>query len=119
MNIQEAFDKVIVRFKDGKGQSMDDFTCFYTSTNGNHCAIGALLTEDELAKITATENDAAAIITLNELGLAESLSGISHDFLEEMQNAHDQSTHWTLNEFSAFDLMKNIASRWSLEYTWS
>jgi hypothetical protein len=93
--MQAAFDKAVTGvlkqgcqalFNDGKSTS-----CAYRGLNGTACAVGQLLTDEQIVKYGVVENEVPS--TFKEELIAELLPNVDGEtavlFLEQLQSAHD------------------------------
>ena len=114
MNQQEAFDKAAAHLlAQGKKsfQPGDDYLCAYRGVDGLKCAIGALIPDDQytgLEQMNVTvllqRKDCPAILKSGDL---------TKDFLQDLQNVHDNALHGNVEEFRE-DLL-TFADRWGLD----
>jgi len=92
MNHQEQFDTICIHLAKQEKQAMDNLNnCEYLTKNGLKCAIGCLLTEDEL-KIWTTSNTNSVEMNIKKFGNPKNFKSKDADLLIEMQTAHDFST---------------------------
>lgn len=84
MNNQEAFNKMVQHLRFQKVESISkDGTCMYRGPNGLKCAVGALIPDEEYRL------EFEKSIASNVAKKCPSLDGIDKNFLDKMQNAHD------------------------------
>lgn len=103
---QEAFDKVCAHIKTQGRPSVKqrphstkegDVFCVYRATNGDKCAIGALISDDEYSP-TMEASDVLGIIDNFKI---PSLQGLDSAFLKHLQLAHDTYSTGFKSEFVA------------------
>lgn len=117
---QEIYDKVcehldqqgeraVTLSKDGKVP----VSCAYQTEQGTKCAVGALMTDEELAQLQEGDllkNDWVKIVE-------EGLAPVTHiKLLRALQEAHDQSNRWKDRQAMVNNL-KEIARRFNLTPT--
>ena len=125
LTMQEAFDKMVSAIK-MQGQpsiTIDSKVCNYRSINGNKCAIGHLISDDQIKLFNISEGFAASRFPLQ---LCEELIACcdvydSRHFLEDMQVAHDNAaTTYPLNNnlfMNEFLIeCEEVAKKWQLNY---
>ena len=93
MTNQEAFDKVVRHLRKQGKPARNGITCQYRTTDGDKCAIGALISDEEYnAKF---ENKGVGAITRDYY--IPSLQGLDRTFLISLQGIHDihsNSPYW-------------------------
>ena len=95
MNMQEAFDKVWERFVvEGRPASVRVVNgtkrCKYRGPRGARCAVGLLISGDEYRP----EMEGKSAGELVEAFDPPSLRALDCNFLEDLQNAHDDAATW-------------------------
>lgn len=119
--LQQAFDKMVARLRDGKGRAtvIDDetgyYTCVYRDHHGIPCVAGVLLDDDHPAANPEYRK------VVNELvreypDETPSVIRDNLDFIIAMQVRHDDSDNWTGNDFNQTgeEELAEIASRYNL-----
>ena len=112
MTNQEAFDKMMEHLRSLKERSLNaDGFCAY---NGSKCAVGALMTDEELKEYGGYEG---GVLDLLGSMKKSNLHDINIALLFEMQDLHDRETSWYAQGFIAEKEAKRIANRHGLTYT--
>lgn len=104
----------------------DDCECVYDDGNGNHCAIGGLMTKEELdivkkhdMNIATPASDVIEKLELKRFGY-NSNRGFKNDalliFYNDLQTIHDNLYNWDENGFSndGFESLTKIAENYGL-----
>lgn len=87
---QTDIDKIVTRFMDGKGMAVKDGgTCMYLAPDGNKCAVGAILSDEELKRYGDYEG---GLYDLN--GYANIFDEDNERMLSNIQNIHDTGYNW-------------------------
>lgn len=102
MTCQEVFDKVATHLF-AQGERATDKTnrfCVYRSANGNQCAVGCLIPDDEYD--SAMEGHTiSTLVSANRTTFSPTLSKMVWkspslmNLLTDLQNVHDDSYTWT------------------------
>jgi hypothetical protein len=108
MDNQEAFDIVVRHLKTQKTQSKGSFGCAYKGDNGNKCAVGALIPDDQYKP--SLEGQAVSMIQPD----VPALQYLNHHLLLALQLAHDDMENWDESGFKAFDILESIGNKFSL-----
>lgn len=116
MTEQEIFDTVTKHLSGMKKQSlragMFYELCAYRDLEGNKCAVGCLITDDEY---TPEMDETGDVSALCEEGLLPERLIPHIDLLSSLQDVHDREVNWVDNrEGMVFDL-KEIASEYKLD----
>lgn len=125
LTIQGAFDKMVSAIKNQGRPSVESSSglCFYRNSNGNKCAIGHLISDDQINKFGIKEKSSVMNFPLQ---LCEELITYpdaidSRIFLLDMQTAHDTAAtmhplnnNLFMNEFLIE--CKEVAKKWNLKY---
>ena len=117
MTNQEAFDKMMKHLRSLKGRSFDKEKghCVY---NGTMCAVGSLMTDEELKEYGDHEGGVPCLLEeMEEDGKDSVLHDLNTDFLSQMQVLHDKDYNWSREGFMAEDKAKRIANKFNLTYT--
>ena len=115
MTEQEAFDKVVRGLaSQGFRRSFDDNptitgvgSCVYNGPEGRHCAAGWLL---EGIPLDAGENKTYIQVLIHRADVRERLQGLSPDFLDRLQCAHDAGK----TPSDMVDRLRAFAKNWDL-----
>lgn len=98
MTRQEAFDKVARHLiAQGRKSFVVDVVsdkCLYRSSDGAKCAIGALLTEEDMTRVRhalGVDYNSKPVRSVVCHAPGTSLAGLDVDFLERLQLVHDGS----------------------------
>lgn len=116
MNRQEAFDKAYKGIvTQGRGSS-NDWQCLYRGEGGAKCAVGQLLSDEQLTVHKVRNSQGANSLPpalLSELLPDDPKAGT---FLSELQDAHDQATWCAVPSFiEAFKLRAaDVAKKYKL-----
>jgi len=115
MTSQEAINRVYQYFIVEKHPQANekDFGCMYTTSKGNHCAIGCLIPEDVLILHDANINHGDGWKSL-PLTITAMLPGNEH-LLTDLQEWHDGSDFRDFKHFKKHALIE-IARKYGLEY---
>lgn len=109
---QEAFNKMVAHLKQMNGRAIGiTGNCMYLSDNGDRCAVGALLTEEEARK--APIATAAFLVCRPEE--FPSLKGLNGSMLEEVQELHDRAACWENRKFVAWGELREVAKEFNLD----
>lgn len=123
---QEIFDKILNHLrKQGKASISDGGKCMYRGDNGNSCAVGCLISDEDYLESFDIPNDSDVTSMLKNLKFKQALinSGIditndkTMTLLIEMQSAHDTAVfrdYW-LYQFN--ESMQCVAVAHNLTYT--
>lgn len=115
MTNQEAFDIMVNHLRTMPGRSVNarKTVCQYRNSNGNKCAVGVLIPDNEY------DSD----WDINTIGIdmiyskIPSLQGLNINLLQKMQDAHDNPNNWKEDQFTSEQLLACIAYEFHLEYT--
>lgn len=116
MNRQEAFDKAYKGIvAQGRGSS-NDWQCLYRGDGGTKCAVGQLLSDEQITRYGIRNSQGVSELApelLDELLPCDSKAGV---FLSELQDAHDQATWCAVPNFiEAFKLRAaDVAKKYEL-----
>lgn len=109
---QEAFDKVWKYFLIEKhNYSFDGDSCYFRSPGGEKCAVGVLIPDEEY-------NYNFEIRGLDRvIGDCPSLAGLEFDFLNNLQDCHDDAAmNGLVNFYDSFrHRMITLSEDWNLE----
>ena len=118
--LQVLFDKACAGVIDQGAQSLmpgDNSTCAYRGTDGKKCAVGHLLSDEQIAMYGIKEMDNPEKFVsplLCEL-VPGVLTGIAVEFLSDLQDAHDKSGY-NVSFIVDFKYRANlIAQKWNLK----
>ena len=119
MTNQEAFDKMVNHLRSLKGPSLnkDSGHCMY---NGDKCAVGILMTDEEQEKYGNFIGDADSLLRDMTLdGHISVMHNLDNMLLTRMQELHDNEVRWCkyTGVFREEDLVESIAGEFSLLYT--
>ncbi len=107
LTAKEILDIVEARLNDGTGRASKNSMGVYRTTDGRACAVGVLLTDDEVP----ADNQPIGAMHRNNL-LPERL--VPHlGLLSSLQNIHDYAFNWEGNEFIASEQLEDLRK----EYT--
>ena len=93
--MKDALKRLIVVGRQGDLCGMEHGSCIYETTEGKHCAFGALLTDNEIAAVHAGGwNDGTAAEELMEAmpQLQERMDGLTAHDANILQGIHDRFT---------------------------
>lgn len=120
--LQVLFDKACAGVIDQGAQSLmpgDNSTCAYRGTDGKKCAVGHLLSDEQIAMygIKEMDNPEKFVSPLLRELVPGVQTGMAVEFLSDLQDAHDNSHHYSGNSFvSDFRYRANlIAQKWNLK----
>jgi len=120
--LQVLFDKACAGVIAQGAQSLmpgDNFTCAYRGTDGKKCAVGHLLSDEQIAMygIKEMDNPEKFVTELVRLLVPGIQTGMAVEFLSDLQDAHDNSHHYSGSAFvSDFRYRANlIAQKWNLK----
>ncbi len=115
MTNQEAFDKVCNHLRRMLRRSIDRTGnyCSYRSKNGNKCAIGCLIPDEEYKP----EFERRSVAGLIQRFWIPSLDGISSLLLLDLQELHDRRYNWNEYGFNGESGLEYIALKYDLRYT--
>lgn len=113
MTPQEVFNKGLWGIRNQGRPAAGPYGCQYRMPNGDKCAVGQCITDEEYKKSMEGHNIATIINHMPSL-LPRHL--LEHkDLLVSMQYAHDSAIYSDfMVEFEG--VMRNVASRFGLEY---
>lgn len=115
MTEQEAFNKIMDHLRKLEGRSLDDYHCVY---GGDRCAIGALMTSEEVNKFGDYKGNVTNLLLQMEYVKHDSaLMSLDIRFLNDMQVLHDQRKNWCATGFIGEDAAEFIAKIYGLVYT--
>lgn len=117
---QEAFDMVVARFLDGRGQANATpvrgllTVCRYRSEEGVPCAVGAMIPDEFYDP--ALEKHTLYSLVYGDASTPKRLDlhGLSVELLAALQDAHDVTSNWDGNTFVYWPEMRRIAHLHSL-----
>lgn len=116
MTNQEAFDKMVTHLASMTEPCKEDGTCIYLNSEGQRCAVGALLTQEEAEFFSAEEDLSASGIFHHSR--KTSIDHLNIEMLGDVQYVHDSSYNWKrgngLNE-SGLDKLRVIANIYKLD----
>lgn len=110
----DIFDAVKERFADGAGRaySEPDGCCLYQMPDGNRCAVGALLTPQELDAILSADANNEDLSELYHSDLLPERLRPHVNLLKELQLIHDHKPNWSPEgEFTAWDDLDDLLHR--------
>lgn len=106
---QTAFDTVVKRLADGRGQCLvvnPSGACVYRNGHGNRCAIGALMTEEEAAWADQGRR-------LPQIA-SKLFPDVSLSMLTRLRAAHDSSHNWLGSRFIGWTFIREIGQSFNL-----
>lgn len=116
--LQPLFDKAVKGVIEQGAQSIcaDENTCAYRGVDGKKCAVGHILSDEQIEKFGITEGlipNKFPPALIREL-MPGIQTGIAVEFLEELQNCHDSCLKY--NFISVFKRLANeMAEKWNLK----
>ena len=118
MTNQEAFDKMVNHLRSLKGRSLDgdNEKCVY---NGNKCAVGILMTDEEQEEYGNFHGSACGLMYQMKLdGHISAMHTFDPLLLTRMQELHDNDFSWCKYKgFVEEPELKRLAGEFSLLYT--
>ena len=116
MTNQEAFDKMMKHLRSlGELNRDAQGICAY---DGNMCAIGALLTEEEQEKFGYYKGDVFDLMEyMSHKDHTSALHSLDKTFLYDMQCLHDDYKNWGKEGFIAEEHAKYTADRYGFNYS--
>lgn len=112
-NRQEAFDTMVLGLNAQKALSLSDdgFSCRYRDNNGNKCAVGFLISDDEYTP----EIEDLIASTLEVANLFGGLTRSDRSFLGDCQQLlHDQFRKTGWDAFAFQDAVAQAAAQYNL-----
>lgn len=116
--LQAAFDKAVMGIVTQRGRSTlsdDATTCAYRGDNGRKCAVGHLISNDQMFRFQIKEGqtpDKFPSALIREI-LPGIPTGHAVEFLEDLQNAHDSPAGVSFLE-SFKEEVVCLANKWGL-----
>lgn len=119
MTKQEAFDRaarhLIAQGRKSSAEGAAVSQCMYRGPGSTKCAIGALLTEDEVGGLHSVMGEiynTRPVTTILRYHFVESIRSLDVDFLERLQAVHDGNAvpDWPL-------ALRLFAEKWGLKAT--
>lgn len=135
MTKQEIFDKALAALRkqtkrSGKTDDQGRWTCLYKDVEGNRCAVGHLMSEEDVAKLKDSEmgSPVASLISKRQQDFSHLMPSDIKDygkmaqFMAQLQsNLHDHCNDSTSHELLDHDRMEmeavKFAATWELVYT--
>ena len=117
MTNQEAFDKMMkhLRSLNERNRDAGSGKCAY---DGNMCAIGVLMTEEEQEKFGHYKGDVLELMkTMSDEDHTSTLHSLDREFLYDMQRLHDFPENWDEEGFIAENKAKKIAYSYGFNYS--
>ena len=112
---QGAFNAVVRHLaKMTKGRSLNENgACSYRGRDGNMCAVGALITDDYLARCRDRQDDSSirSLVENEQINIGN----VDVDLLQALQNTHDISASWHGARFTDYAKLRTIARKWGLK----
>jgi hypothetical protein len=114
MTNQEAFDKVALHLSKMPGRcwNQEDESCEYLREDGNRCAIGSLLTQEEAESV---DNISVVELMRDDNINVPSLAGLDRLLLQDLQRLHDNSNHWEDDRFDAWSELIRMGEIYNLD----
>ena len=114
MTNQEAFDKMVTHLASMKEACIDESgQCVYWKPDGNRCAVGALLTEEEAIYFTEVKPGLTAPNLVDD-PKCDSISHLDPCLLDDVQTVHDD---WTPGKEIRWEELMVIAQEYALDTT--
>ena len=116
-SLQEVYDYVVDHLRTMPGRAFEGRVCKYRTSDGNRCAVGALIQDHEYEDL----NTRLEIEDLNVGQLVEQLKW-TYDgtrlcrMLVTLQNIHDRPQNWGAG-FNGELLLRETAREYKLKYT--
>ena len=112
--LQTALNTIVAFMREQGRQSSDSNGCVYRAEDGAKCAVGCLITDEQMRRYFVPNY--AAVMHLNKRLIQELVPDPqAESFLRNMQGAHDRAhTRTFLADFEAE--ARDVAERFGLEY---
>lgn len=112
---QETFDTVVTHLAGMTHRSMVGETCVYRAPDGNKCAVGCLITDNEYQKkleglpvrhIINVQSDVMPVFADDY--------ACHKDMLARLQDIHDQLDYWTGNREDMKNQLRGVARQYEV-----
>lgn len=121
---QQIFDKVVNHLRKQRTQAMEGDGCVYRARNGNMCAVGCLIADEDYNP-NFERNDVLSLnldIYYNRIAASGQLTEFlknNETLLSRLQAVHDENKGWDVDGLSeeGEEELRNIAKNFGLEYT--
>lgn len=119
-NDQQAYDIAVKHLMSmekpaGEVDSNDFMFCSYRTPDGNRCAIGAMISDEQYHPILDDHDiqESSAVEHLNLHGYID-IGNIELMLLVSLQRAHDNPRNWGPGGFTNLGLLRTIAKEYSV-----